>query len=67
MGDFCGVLAICVDPVNKGWIIFLRREKIKTIAWSGDNRHSSRENSAAGLVRNLEGNRPRQGRALDRR
>ena len=32
---FCGVLALCIDRVNHGWIVLLRREQIETIVWSG--------------------------------
>lgn len=32
---YCGLLAICIDRVNRGWIVLLRREQIETIVWSG--------------------------------
>ena len=32
---FCGLLALCIDRVNRGWIVLLRREQIETIVWSG--------------------------------
>ncbi len=32
---FCGVLGICIDRVNRGWIVLLRHEQIETIVWSG--------------------------------
>lgn len=35
MGSFCGLLAICIDRVNRGWLVFLRREQVETIVWSG--------------------------------
>jgi len=31
---FCGLLAICIDRVNRGWIVLLRREQVETIVWS---------------------------------
>jgi chemotaxis family two-component system sensor kinase Cph1 len=31
----CGLLALCIDRVNRGWIVLLRREQIQTIVWSG--------------------------------
>ena len=32
---YCGLLAISIDRVNRGWIVLLRREQIETIVWSG--------------------------------
>lgn len=32
---FCGLLAICIDRVNRGWIVLLRLEQVETIVWSG--------------------------------
>ena len=32
---FCGLLALCIDRINHGWIVLLRREQIETIVWSG--------------------------------
>lgn len=32
---YCGLLAICIDRVNRGWIVLLRREQVETIVWSG--------------------------------
>lgn len=32
---FCGLLAFCIDRVNRGWIVLLRREQVETIVWSG--------------------------------
>ncbi|MDB5828731.1 MAG: putative histidine kinase, classic [Variovorax sp.] len=32
---FCGFMALCIDRVNRGWIVLLRREQIETIVWSG--------------------------------
>jgi chemotaxis family two-component system sensor kinase Cph1 len=32
---FCGLLALCIDRVNRGWIVLLRGEQIETIVWSG--------------------------------
>ena len=32
---FCGLLAVCIDRVNRGWIVLLRREQVETIVWSG--------------------------------
>ena len=32
---FCGLLAICIDRVNHGWIVLLRKEQVETIVWSG--------------------------------
>jgi len=32
---YCGLLAICIDRINRGWIVLLRREQIETIVWSG--------------------------------
>lgn len=35
LGPFCGLLGICIDRVNRGWIVLLRREQVETIVWSG--------------------------------
>lgn len=32
---FCGVLALRFDPVHHGLFVFLRREQVETITWSG--------------------------------
>ncbi|CAN5821084.1 bacteriophytochrome BphP [soil metagenome] len=32
---FCGFMALCIDRVNRGWIVLLRHEQIETIVWSG--------------------------------
>jgi light-regulated signal transduction histidine kinase (bacteriophytochrome) len=32
---FCGLLALCIDRLNHGWIVLLRREQVETIVWSG--------------------------------
>ena len=32
---YAGFLACCFDPVNDGWIIWLRREQIETLVWGG--------------------------------
>ena len=32
---FCGLLALCIDRVNRSWIVLLRREQVQTIVWSG--------------------------------
>jgi len=32
---YAGFLACCFDPVNNGWIIWLRREQIETLVWGG--------------------------------
>lgn len=31
----CGLLALCIDRLNHGWIVLARREQIDTIVWSG--------------------------------
>lgn len=35
LGTFTGGLALCIDKVNRSWIVFLRKEKIETISWAG--------------------------------
>jgi chemotaxis family two-component system sensor kinase Cph1 len=35
IAPYCGVLALRFDPVNHGHIVFLRREQVETITWSG--------------------------------
>ena len=35
MAPWCGVLAICFDRPQNGWIVLLRREQIETVTWSG--------------------------------
>lgn len=35
MRPYCGLLAICIDRVNRGWIVLLRLEQVETIVWSG--------------------------------
>lgn len=32
---YCGLLALCIDRVNHGWIVLLRSEQVETIVWSG--------------------------------
>lgn len=32
---WCGLMGICIDRVNRGWIVLLRREQVETIVWSG--------------------------------
>jgi chemotaxis family two-component system sensor kinase Cph1 len=32
---FCGLLALCFDRINHGWIVLLRHEQVETIVWSG--------------------------------
>ncbi len=35
LGIFTGGLALCIDKINRCWIVFLRKEKIETITWAG--------------------------------
>lgn len=35
LSPFCGLLALCIDRLNHGWIVLLRREQVETIVWSG--------------------------------
>jgi light-regulated signal transduction histidine kinase (bacteriophytochrome) len=35
MRPYCGLLAICIDRVHRGWIVLLRKEQVETVVWSG--------------------------------
>jgi len=35
LAPYCGLLVISFDPQQRGWIVLLRLEQIKTITWSG--------------------------------
>jgi chemotaxis family two-component system sensor kinase Cph1 len=35
ISPYCGILALRFDPVNRGLLVFLRREQVETITWSG--------------------------------
>jgi light-regulated signal transduction histidine kinase (bacteriophytochrome) len=35
LGSWCGLLALRIDEVTGGWLVFLRKEQVETIAWGG--------------------------------
>jgi len=35
LSNWVGVLGLCFDPPNKGWVLALRREQIELVRWGG--------------------------------
>lgn len=35
LGNCCGVLAMRFDELSQGWVLFVRKEQLETIAWGG--------------------------------